>query len=184
VRLPGAAEVDIFGAPLVQIGDGGELAGGDLTRASGLLFDEYFGPTELEGARLLERTAGASLWRVEGTPRVALQTRGRYLDGWLTPVSQIRIWPTEHGPRRGVLELGFHLPAGAPVQTLRLAAPGATRVIELHPGESRSLLMPFEARRPWTLSLRVDRPILIQGGRLVAVELDPPKFLEQQTNRA
>ena len=184
VRLPGAAAVDMFGAPLVHIRDDGGLAGGDLTRASGLLFDEYLGATELEGARLLQRTAGASLWRVEGTPRVALQTRGRYLDGWLTPVSEIRIWPAEHGPRRGVLELGFHLPAGAPVQTLRLDAPGARRVIELHPGERRSLLMPFEVRRPWTLSLRVDRPLLIQGGRLVAVELDPPKFLEQQTNRA
>jgi hypothetical protein len=83
-----------------------------------------------------------------------------------------------------MLQLRFHLPAGVPTQTLRLAGPHVSRVLVLRAGEQRSLLLAVEARSPWTLTMRVDRPVLLDGGgRLVAVQLDSPRFLEP-TNRA
>jgi hypothetical protein len=178
--LPGADAPDAFGSTAIRIRRDGALFVNDReVRAAGLLFDEYSGPVELEGAVMLQRTAGASLWRADGKPRLVLMFSGRYLDGWLEPMSRLTIWPRGDRPRRGTLQLRFRLPAVAPPQTLELRAPGVRRSLAIEPGEARSISLPVEARRPWRLVILPRRQFILEGGRFVGVMIDPPTFVER-----
>jgi hypothetical protein len=180
LRLPEAEEPDVFGTTPVHIRADGRLAAGSrIVRAGGFLFDEYSGPVELEGATLLERTAGASLWRSEREPRIVLQASGRYLDGWLEPKSSVTIWPRPNGPRVGTLHLRLRLPSVAPAQILELRAPGLQRTVRLMPGATRSVELRVRASHPWRLVVRADRPFILEGGRFVAAQMDSPRFVQR-----
>jgi hypothetical protein len=185
LRLPGADPPDEFGSTDVRIRPDGTLtARGRTVQASGLLFDEYFSRVQLDGATLLESTAGASLWHAGSSARVAWMLEGRYLDGWLAATNQLTIWPAGDRPRRGTLYLRLRLPSGAPAQRLQLRAAGDERSLTLEPGQTRSVSVRVVAKRPWRLVLVPRSPFVISGGRFVGVILDAPRFVEQQPNQA
>ena len=141
------------------------------------------GPVGLEGAVLLQRTAGASLWRSAGRPRLVPMVNGRYQDGWLEPVSRLTIRPRADRARRGMLQLRLSLPTVAPAQRLEFKGPGLTRTIALEPGQTRSVSLPVEAKDPWRLVIRADRPFVVEGSRFVAVMMDLPRFIQNRKTR-
>ena len=185
LHLPDSSEVDAYGSIPTRIApDGRIVAGGRIIRTP-LLVEEYASWVALDGATLVRRTAGSALWRPDGTPRVAAMLAGRYLDGWLGAVSTLTVWPNGAAPREGAVRLALRLPDGVPATTtLDLRGPGYSRALTIAPGSQTVVEIPFRASRPWVLSLRPRRPIVVSGGRFVSVIASPPVFVGRPANEA
>lgn len=177
LQMRGTEVVDIFGFTGVTVRADGTLLADGRPVSGPVLVQEYASTTDLEGARLVRRDVGSSLWRPSGPIRLATQTNGLYLDGWLTwPQTTVRVWPRADGPRRGVLCLGLTQPEEA-AGTLLFAGPGIDRTEPLRAGERRMFAFPVTVRRPWLLRIGAERP-LTTGSRLVSALSERPRFVE------
>jgi hypothetical protein len=177
LQMRGTEVVDTFGFTGVTVRSDGTLLAAGRTVSGPVLVQEYASTTELDGGRLLRRDAGSSLWQPAGPIRIAAQTNGLYLDGWLSwPQTTVRVWPRADGPRTGVLCLDLRQPEGAG-GTLLFAGPGVDRVESLRAGEQRVFGFPVTARRPWLLKIGAARPLSL-GSRLVSALSERPRFVE------
>jgi hypothetical protein len=177
LQMPGTGDVDVFGSTPARVAPTGLLQLSGKRVGDGLLVDEYGSDVELSGATLLRRDPGSSLWRLHGTPRFAMLTYGRYLDGWLAvPYARITVWPKQSGARRGAICLDLTLPAGLS-STARLRGAGVRRDVLVQGGSNRIVGVPVAASRPWHLDISTNRP-LAAGDRLVSVESKRPRFVE------
>ena len=160
LRMPTAPRIDVFGdTPTTIAADGSLVADGVPVRGP-LLVEESYAPVVLDDARLVRRTASASLWQPRGDVQVAMLTVGRYVDGWLDPKAQITVWPQRNAPTHmppWSFASAFRAGSGSPAQILELTAPGYLAAGRRRPGSARhrshSRQRPDEARPdlpPWT----------------------------------
>jgi hypothetical protein len=177
VRLPTADAVDAFSTPVAEIGRDGTLAVAGTALQKPLLVQEYAARAELEGARLVERSSGAALWRPTGDLRLSMLVDGLYFDGWLAPRSSIELWPPPDRARRGTLRFALTNPRGVTV-VLQLHGPGVRRTVRLTPGARRVLALPVDANRHWKLDLTASRSFSAERLRLVSVRMDRLRFSE------
>jgi len=142
--------------------------------------EEYASYAQLDGATLVDRTVDTSLWKPAGTPRLAVLTAGRYLDGWFGAFGDITVWPKADRPRKGVLRLVFSLPEGTPTATLDLRGPGVQRVVRVLAGQRTVVEIPRTVHSPWRVDIRTRTPFIAPGGRLVSAGIAVPTFVERR----
>jgi hypothetical protein len=174
LRLPGGPPIDAFGHREVEIAADGRLVDGrGRAIRKPLLVEEYAASAVLEGAALLQRAAGTSLWRPAGRPRVALLVVGRYLDGWLAPRSRITVWPARGGQS---VRLTVSLPDGYEPQRLELSWPGGRRTVRVEPGQPRLLELPAGTGKR-TFEVTGRRAFALSYGRTAAVQATVPELV-------
>jgi hypothetical protein len=127
--MPDAGPIDAFRDERVRIGkDGSLLAGGKWFRGP-LLADNYGSFVRLRGAALVARGPVSTLWRPDGTPRLALYAPGSYYDGWLSDSGAIFLWPERAGgPVWGWLSMRVTAVRSLGPITLTFARSNGTRV--------------------------------------------------------
>jgi hypothetical protein len=184
LQMRGGDVVDSFGYSKVEVATDGTILVRGRPASGFLLAEEYVNTVTLDGARLVRRDRGASLWHASGPARLRTLTHGRFIDGWLGwPYGTVTVWPRHDGSRTGVLCLPFSLPdVGAPVD-LVLTAPGYHRRVTVGPDSSALLAIPRSIRRPWPLHVVAERPFSL-GSRLASVVLAPPRFVEGKASAA
>ncbi len=176
--LKGAPGVDAFGADHVTVAADGAIHAGGEEMKGALLVDEYGSQAELDGASLVRRVRGASLWTSNRPFHLAMLTEGRYLDGWLTwPNADISVWPAPDHARVGTLCLDLRTRSGLPA-TVQLEARGFKQTVPLASGERKLVAIPVNATGKWTLRVGSDQAISA-GDRLVSVHTERPRFVER-----
>jgi hypothetical protein len=175
LQMRGAEEVDAFGAEKTAIGrDGAVLADGKPVTGP-LLVEQYADDAQLADARLVAQTGDTTLWQPQSTLRFAALTEGRYFDGWFTQSAQTTVWPTESGPRVGILCFHFAPPVGADT-TLDLRAPGYTRTVRVTSAHPVAVAVPVVARAPWTLTVTARKLFATRDGRVVSTSGAAPRL--------
>jgi hypothetical protein len=179
LRMPKTDEVDKFGSVPTTVADDGRIIAAGSAVSRPLLVQEHGSWAHLEGARLVRRTVGTSLWRPTSTPRLVALFAGRYLDGWLTPESSLTLWPRADGPRRVTVSITVRLPHDAGATTLSLRAPGLSRALRLSPGAHETVEAAVTVEQPWTLVLRASSPNFLSDGRFAAAIASVPVLSER-----
>jgi len=180
LKMRDASEVDAFGSTPVRIARDGRILADGHAVTGPLLVEEYASHARLDGAVLVDRTIDTSLWKPAGTPRLAVLTAGRDLDGWFGAYGDVTVWPKADGPRTGVLRLVFSLPTGTPTATLDLHGPGVERVVRVQADRRTVVEIPHTVRAPWRVQIRTRTPFIAPGGRLVSAGVSVPVFVEQR----
>ena len=180
LRMPNAPEIDVFAQASTFVADDGRLIADGAAVSGPLLVEESYSRIELDDARLVRRTTGASLWQPRGDVHVAMMTVGRYIDGWLDRKAQITVWPRPDAVRTGVVELRLSLPKGLPRATLELTAPGFSQRVTLEPGERATARVPVRAsNKPVRITVR-GRTAILDGERAVVARVELPRLVAER----
>ena len=186
LQMNGGDPVDSFGLAPTSVRRDGTLVTGDKPVTGSVLVEEYADAVTMANAHLVRRTAGTSLWRSDGAPRLETLTRGRYLDGWLAlPETTVTVWPDLDRPRRGVLCFSLSLPGDARPTLIRFRGRGVDTRVEIGPSERRTVGIPVSVGdRPRTLSVTGSHVFVLGGDRMVSVHAERPRLLEQPVDGA
>jgi hypothetical protein len=172
--LGNGAPIDLFSSPGVRVvADGRMLLHGKAIRAP-LLVPNYGTQTSFRGAAKLESQAHYTLWRPEGTPRLARIVEGLYEDKWLAGYGHLTVWPGASGRIAGTMRFVFWAPEGTWPSPLHLTAPGVSTRVTLVPGRRCVVVVPVAARGPWTLVFESRKPVSLPDGRIVSVQSAQP----------
>ena len=178
LQMHGAETVDAFGAGKVRIRSNGTILADGKVVSEPLVVMEYADAVELEGARLVSRAPGASLWQTAGPARLAMLTYGRYQDGLLAwPRSTITVWPNARTGRRATLCLKLSIPAET-TSTVTLRGVGLSRLVHLAPHVPKTVAIPVRTgSRPWKLDIGARQPLLA-GDRQVSAFVERPTLVD------
>ena len=180
--LPGADVLDPFANDRLAIAaDGALLLAGRPVRTP-LLVDDYNVTVRLSGAAKVASSPIHTLWRPEGTPRLAMYVLGRYHDGWLASAGGINLWP-EPGERRLAGEFSMRLTA--PVKsgrvTMRFDLPdGSRKRVVLEPGVAQVVRIAACSEGAW----KVPFSSSVRGflaGRVVSARASSPVFRKDES---
>ena len=177
VHLPGSMLLDQFSAEVVSVRPDGALHVGGRPLAGTLLLDDSAATLQPRGGHVVARTPNYVLWRPEGPPRLGLELRGRYSDGWLAPEGLLQLWPERPGEGvRGRFVLHLSAPAGFASNTIRLRANGVTLAVARVPtGRGANLSVALCLPGPARIVFQA-RKYQFVDGRLVSVRASAPVF--------
>ena len=169
VRTYPGAFPDQFGATPIHVAADGRL---DLRRPFLVQTDAAL--VRLSGARLVARTARASVWVPEGRPRLVFLADGAFARiGWLAGSAQLSAWPRRPGGAvRGHVQLRLRADALTSPLSLRLtSSAGWHRLVRLTDKRDVIVSVPISGRGPWSCGFHTVGRQLVVGGRSVGVHL-------------
>ena len=173
-----ASPIDAFGNRRVKAGaDGSFVSKGTALRAP-LAISTFAVRVRLRGAERIARGGDYELWRPTGNsnPRLALFVGGLYGDHWLANAGHLTVWAGHGDHVRGTLRLRLWLPAHTERTVMELTAPGYRRKVVVLPSGDRTLTVPVDGGKSWTLSFRTSRPGYLADGRPISVKAAMPVF--------
>jgi hypothetical protein len=176
--LPGAEAIDSVRSPRLRVATDGTLLLDGRPLGNPLLVDGYAGTLRLADADRVASSPSSTLWAPHGAARLSLYFAGRYSDGWLAGIGQLRLWPSRRG---GTLEGRVRMTLTAPEQsetmTLRFQAiDGARQDVRLLPGVPRSVELEVCSRGPWRVMF-VSNSRGFVGDRVVSARSTEPVFV-------
>jgi hypothetical protein len=119
-------------------------------------------------AGVVARRAGFTLVRPVAPARLAALAEGLADDDWLAPSSRITVWPAAKRPRRLLLSV----PRNRRTAQIRIIVGSRERVVRIEPGAAVALPIPGTLHSPWQIRLLAERPLVLEGGRGVAVKAE------------
>lgn len=172
VRLRQASVIDAFRQDQVRDLPDGTLLRRGRALVSPLLVPHYAVQARFSGASRVGSTILFDLWKPHGRSRLALLAGGHYYDNWLAVSGYVRLY----GSPRGTLRFTLFRPDGGAPAPMRLTAPGYSGLVDLDPGEQRTMTIPVRAQGVWTLKLKTAGGAYLADGRAVSVRSSMPVF--------
>jgi len=171
-----ASLIDAFGKRRVAAAPDGRLVSDGKILRSPLAISNFAVRMELRNAVRVARGADYDLWKPTGTPRLALFVGGLYSDRWLSSAGHLTVWAARGDHVRGTLKLHLSLPKLTERTVVQLTAPGVKRKVAVMPASERTLVLPVDGGKSWTLRFRTNRPGFLPDGRPISVKADLPVF--------
>ncbi len=166
--LGAAAATDVYAAPTLRVGRDGSLRG---VRGP-VLFQGYAATARFQNAATIASAGTFTLSAADGTPRLGLLEEGRFFDGWLAQVGNLRLWPDATGRTTGTLRFVLTLPPGSEPTSVRF---GDTRY-EVEPGRETEVAVRIDVRGPWSIGFTAASGRWLEDQRVVSVRSSVPSF--------
>jgi hypothetical protein len=178
--LPGMKPADSFATGTVDVANNGIVTTKGKVVTGSLMVDDTGTTVLLQDAKLVQRSTGGALYRLDGGLRFGLLGFGRYADGWLGGRGEFIVWPRA-GARNvsGRLELDVRSPSPKSTSTIHLtqATSGKTYVFTMKPGRTRTISIPLCSSGPVTLGFTAGPMGSLGDGRGVAARSTKPRFV-------
>jgi hypothetical protein len=168
VRLPGANKVDWLDDPFVHVARDGTIDG---LRGDVVVDTAPSSAVTLRSARRLRSFGAVTLWRPQGTARLAAVMNNRLSDGRVLKSGGIEVW--SGSPRlAGWVELTVRAPRTLGDAHLDLVRTG----VDVPAGESRIVRVRACGRGPWTGGF-VASPVRVVGREWASPRVSLPRYV-------
>ncbi|MEZ5102142.1 MAG: hypothetical protein R3C15_20525 [Thermoleophilia bacterium] len=182
--LPDALPFDPYAADGVVVDADGSLSMRGRVVDGPLVVEDRATTVVLAGARPVAASEAQTLWLPTGPepPRLALQLTGRARDGWLSPLADLTVWPTDGGPVLAArLVLDVQAPPGERAVELEIVPDrGRPLVARVAPGAVGRVTATICVRGPWHANVRAT-PASAVGSRAVALLAEVPRLVPDPT---